>query len=184
MTPQSARNVRRAQVRQLAQDEPDLSQREMAERLGISKDTVRRDLEAIGQDAPEPVAHTAPQVTEGGAAMAQSACATCATGTTGGADPAAQIAPAAALPRRIVEQVGSQAMSRCGGCGRDLALLAQTGKTVNQIVHQAIAALAIAYRAALARGEIDADAPFIVRGMTLETAPRPRRVDDPAPDTE
>ncbi|MFF0138021.1 helix-turn-helix domain-containing protein [Streptomyces sp. NPDC005227] len=184
MTPHSARSVRRARVRQLAQTEPDLSQREMAERLGISKDTVRRDLEAIAQESSESLAHTAPQVTEGGAAMVQAACARCATGMTGGADPAAQIAPAAALPRRIVEQVGSQAMSRCGGCGRDLALLAQTGKTVNQIVHQAIAALAIGYRAALARGEIEPGAPFVVRGMTLETAPRPRRVDGPAPDIE
>lgn len=39
--------TRRAAVRQLAHDEPTLSHRAIGTRLGISKDTVRRDLEAL-----------------------------------------------------------------------------------------------------------------------------------------
>ncbi|MFE5159659.1 DeoR family transcriptional regulator [Streptomyces sp. NPDC056697] len=41
--------TRRATVRQLAQDEPHLSHRAIGARLGISKDTVRRDLEALAR---------------------------------------------------------------------------------------------------------------------------------------
>jgi DNA-binding Lrp family transcriptional regulator len=44
------RQARRESVRQLALEEPGLSAREMARRLALSKDTVRRDLEQLQQD--------------------------------------------------------------------------------------------------------------------------------------
>lgn len=42
--------TRRATVRQLAQEEPHLSHRAIGARLGISKDTVRRDLEVLARE--------------------------------------------------------------------------------------------------------------------------------------
>lgn len=70
MTPADARALRRRRVAELRAAEPDLSLRQMAERLGLSRDTVTRDLAEIDQraaeDAPpaqavaKPVAHSAP----------------------------------------------------------------------------------------------------------------------------
>ena len=61
MTPASARNLRRSRVAQLRQAEPDLSHRDMAQRLGISKDTVRRDLEALDAEAAQPAPRARPR---------------------------------------------------------------------------------------------------------------------------
>ncbi|MET7982551.1 HTH domain-containing protein [Streptomyces sp. NPDC005281] len=188
MTPGSARNVRRDRVRQLAQDEPELSHRAIGERLGVSKDTVRRDLGAVAQEEPDAVAQAAPQVSEGGARHGELGSADCATGEPGRPAPDAQAAPRPALPQRMAQgmaqQCGALDLSRCAGCCRDLAILAQTGKSVDALVHQAIVAMAFGYRTALARGEVEAGAPFIVRDMTLVTAVRPERVTDPAPGAE
>ncbi|MFJ4687080.1 HTH domain-containing protein [Streptomyces sp. NPDC088789] len=69
MTPSSARAMRRRRVAELRAAEPRLSFRQMAARLEISRDTVRRDLAALGlaaESAPpagaadRPVSHTAP----------------------------------------------------------------------------------------------------------------------------
>jgi hypothetical protein len=62
--------TRRALVRQLVDNDPTLSQRAIAAQLGVSKDTVRRDLEELSrtqsQTAPEPAVaepQTAPEDT-------------------------------------------------------------------------------------------------------------------------
>ncbi|MGW1892127.1 helix-turn-helix domain-containing protein [Streptomyces sp. NPDC002004] len=54
------RAARRAAVRQLADAEPQLSARQIAARLGLSKDTVRRDLDALRQTAPDAARTKAP----------------------------------------------------------------------------------------------------------------------------
>ncbi|WP_164932302.1 MULTISPECIES: HTH domain-containing protein [unclassified Streptomyces] len=57
-TPAMTVVTRRALVRQLVDDDPTLSQRAIAAQLGVSKDTVRRDLEEMSrtqsQTAPVP----------------------------------------------------------------------------------------------------------------------------------
>jgi hypothetical protein len=188
VTPGSARSVRRDRVRRLAQDEPELSHRAIGERLGVSKDTVRRDLEAMAQADPDAVAQTAPQLSEGGADLAQGDGAGCATDAQDGAAPAAQSASRPALPQRMAQgmaqRCGAIDLSRCAGCCRDLAILAQTGKSVEALVHQAIVAMTFGYRTALARGDVEPGAPFIVRDMTLVTAVRPERVTEPVPGPE
>ena len=182
MTPASARNLRRSRVAQLRQAEPDLSHRDMAQRLGISKDTVRRDLEALdaeaAQPAPpaeqvaapdaEPVAHTAPQVS----AEAAPSCATAAA-------PVAQSAPPVDLPRRVAEPLAGIDVSQWPALRRDLAVLAQTGRSAEALVHQAVVALAHNYRQALAAGELQPGRPFVVTGMTLR--PAALLADRPAP---
>ena len=169
MTPASARSLRRARVAELRQAEPDLSHREMAQKLGLSKDTVRRDLEAIEEEAarsappaeqPEPtgsdgVAQTAPQVSGGGA--------------PGGA----QTAPVAQLPRRVAQPLAGADLSQWPAVRRDLAVLAQTGRTAEALAHQAITALAHHYARALARGDLKPGTPFVVSGMTLRPLPAP-----------
>lgn len=168
MSPSSARELRRSRVAALAQAEPKLSHREMAQRLGLSKDTVRRDLEALAQAAPpaedaasagaahpEPLAQPAPQVSKAGARMA------------------AQDAPTPGLPRRVAQPLGGVDLSQWPAARRDLAVLAQTGRSAEAMAHQAIAALAHHYRQAVARGDIPSGAPFIVSAMTLRpVAPR------------
>ncbi|MGA5076226.1 helix-turn-helix domain-containing protein [Streptomyces griseoincarnatus] len=173
MTPASARNLRRSRLAQLRQAEPDLSQRDMAQRLGVSKDTVRRDLEALdaeaAQSAPpvdqaaapdaEPVAHAAPQA---------SAEAAPPRATTVAA--VAQPAPPVDLPRRVAEPLAGMDVSQWRALRRDLAVLAQTGRSAEALVHQAVAALAHQYGRALARGELVPGQPFVVRDMVLRPA--------------
>lgn len=174
MTPASARDLRRARVAQLRQAEPDLSHREMAQRLGISKDTVRRDLDALDADAaqpappadqapapePDPVAHPAPQVSEADASPADTAT-----------DPVAQTAPPAQLPRRVADPLADMDVSQWRALRRDLAVLMLTGRTAEAMVHQAVVALAHCYRQALTHGELEHGQPFLVSGMTLRPLP-------------
>lgn len=175
MTPTSARALRRARVAALRQAEPELSLRSMADRLGISRDTVRRDLEALqaapvaqsataarGGAAPDrPVAHAAPQVTAGGApALAHSA--TAAPGPAGVAGPLAGID-----------------VSQWRSLRQDLAVLAQTGRSPEALVHQAVATLAHAYRRALAAGQVEPGRSFFVAEMTLRQPPARPDTDGP-----
>ncbi|MFD5468859.1 HTH domain-containing protein [Streptomyces sp. NPDC127105] len=183
MTPASARSLRRARVAELRRAEPELSHREMAQRLGLSKDTVRRDLEAIEQgveqtappvEEPGPlgaagedtVAQTEPQVSEGGALedAPDGAAAT---------DGAAQSAAPAGLPRRVAQPLAGIDLSQWPAVRRDLAVLAQTGRSAESLAHQAIVEMAHQYRQALARGELVPGQPFIVTDMVLRPLPVP-----------
>lgn len=182
MTP-SARSLRRQRVADLRQAEPRLSHREMAQRLGLSKDTVRRDLHAIerraeqsappadgpapgGADGADTVAQTAPQVSAGGAVQG-------APQGEASAVPVAQGAPVAQLPRRVAQRLGPIDVSRAPALRRDLAVLAQSGGSPEVLVHLAVTALARHYRQALATGEIQPGQRFLVRGMTLTPLPGP-----------
>lgn len=153
------RNLRRENVRQLAEREPDLSHRQIGERLGISKDTVRRDLDATAEEAGADGAAgdtpTAPQVSEGGAA------------------PDAPDEPdesRGALPRRTAPLAGAPDLSQWPALRRDLAQMAQSGMSVEALVHQAVVAVAHGYRQALDRGELQPSDRFLVSGVTLRPA--------------
>ncbi|MFE9923295.1 HTH domain-containing protein [Streptomyces sp. NPDC005774] len=174
MTPATARDLRRARVAQLRQAEPELSHRDMAQKLGISKDTVRRDLEAIeegaAQSAPSPgragasgadmMAQTAPQVSTPETAEA----------APPDEDPAPGVAQPAPLPRRVAEPLAGIDVSQWRALRRDLAILAQTDQQAEALVHQAVTAFAYAYKQALALGELEAGRPVLITGMTLRPA--------------
>lgn len=165
MSPSSARSLRRARVAELAQAEPKLSHREMAQRLGLSKDTVRRDLEALAQEAQD----SAPAAARGVEPVAQPAP----QASVAGAPGTAQSAPAGELPRRVAQPLAGADLSQWPAVRRDLAVLAQTGRSAEAMAHQAIAALAHHYRQAVIRGDIQSGTPFIVSAMTLRpVAPR------------
>ncbi|MGW1796890.1 HTH domain-containing protein [Streptomyces sp. NPDC001984] len=51
--------ARRAKVRQIRQEDPQLSASDIGRRLGVSKDTVLRDLRALEQSAPDSAPHDA-----------------------------------------------------------------------------------------------------------------------------
>ncbi|KPC86281.1 hypothetical protein ADL35_12425 [Streptomyces sp. NRRL WC-3753] len=180
MTPASARDLRRARVAKLRQAEPDLSHRDMAQRLGISKDTVRRDLEALDTDVAQPappdaegqapgaptVAHTAPQVGEDTAPPAVPSAAE-----------VAPSAPAHPLPVRQADPLAGMDVSQWRALRRDLAILAQSGQSAEALVHQAVVATAHAYRQALAAGELQPGDGLLITGMTLR--PRAQLADRP-----
>ena len=169
MTPASARSLRRARVAELRQAEPDLSHREMAQRLGLSKDTVRRDLEAIEED----VAQSAPPAERPEPAGADGVAQTAPQVSAGGAPRGAQDAPVARLPQRVAQPLDGVDLSKWPAVRRDLAVLAQTGRAAEALAHQAITALAHHYGRALARGDIEPGRPFIVSDMTLRPLPAP-----------
>jgi hypothetical protein len=152
---------RRTLVRQL--HEEGLSRRAIAERLGVGKDTVRRDLAAIEREpAPEsappgaPDVPDAPQVSEGDAPE----------GAPQGESPRP-------LPRRMAQPLAGIDLSKWPAVRRDLAVLAQTGRTAEALAHQAITALAHHYARALACGEIAPGQEFFVSSITLRPLPRP-----------
>ncbi|MEV0112331.1 HTH domain-containing protein [Streptomyces sp. NPDC050844] len=157
-------------VRQLS--DQGLSQRAIAKRLKVSKDTVRRDLERISaeaepDDAPpaQPNDTDAPQVSEG--------------------DPegdaprgAPQSAPLAPLPRRMTGPLALPDgfdLRQWPAVRRDLATLAQTGQSPETLVHHAITAVAHHYRQALAAKDIEPGQSFTVSHVTLRPMPVARR---------
>lgn len=150
------RNMRRENVRQLSQREPELSHRQIGERLGISKDTVRRDLDAIAEEAgADGAAPDAPQVSVVGAA--------------GGA-PDEPDESRRALPRRMAPLAGAPDLSQWPALRRALAVLAQSGMSAEALVHQAVLAVEHEYRQALDRGELQLGDRFLVSGVTLRPA--------------
>lgn len=148
--------MRRENVRQLSQREPELSHRQIGERLGISKDTVRRDLDAIAEEAgADGAAPDAPQVSVVGAA--------------GGA-PDEPDESRRALPRRMAPLAGAPDLSQWPALRRALAVLAQSGMSAEALVHQAVLAVEHEYRQALDRGELQLGDRFLVSGVTLRPA--------------
>jgi hypothetical protein len=165
-----------------------MSLRQMADRLGISRDTVTRDLEAIGQEAAEnrppadqpdavaeapsaegpaedaPVADSAPQASEDGRTVRPPVA-------EAPALPVAQDRPLAGLPRRVAQPLAGVDLGQWPAVRRDLAVLAQTGRSAEALAHQAITALAHHYAQALARGQLRPGQPFLVSGMTLRPVP-------------
>lgn len=146
MSPESARTLRRSRLAALRRAEPGLSRRELAQRLGVSKDTVRRDLEAMTQDAVPAAAPDAPQVAEAGAA-----------------EPS-QDAP---LPRRVAQPLSDMDVSQWRALRRDLAVLTQSGRSAEAIVHHVVVAVAQSYRKALVRGDIEVGTPFWITEVVM-----------------
>lgn len=157
-------------VRQLS--DQGLSQRAIAKRLNIGKDTVRRDLERIAAEAEpddatpaEPDDQDAPQVSDGAA--------------EGDAPMGApHSAPLAPLPRRLTGPLALPDgfdLRQWPAVRRDLATLAQTGMPVEKLVHDAITSVAHHYRQALAAGDIEPGTSFKVSHVTLRPMPVARR---------
>ncbi|MEW2570466.1 hypothetical protein [Streptomyces sp. NPDC047070] len=195
MSPAEARGARRERVAELRAAEPDLSLRQMGLRLGLSRDTVRRDLVDLDRLAAEdataaaeaappvveaatgdagatgPVSQTAPQVSTGGARDA-------ADSATPAEVPAAPVAQRAPLPRRLAGPLALPDgfdLRQWPAVRRDLATLAQTGMPVEKIVHDAIVSVAHHYRRALDAGAIQVDQPFTVVDVKLRMVPVARR---------
>lgn len=167
------RTDRRTLVRQLSQQ--NLSQRQIAARLGISKDTVRRDLEAIERegepgDAPPAAPDDAdtPQVSEGDEPEGAPQDAPPAEpDDVREAHDAAPGAPVAQLPRRVSAARVEIDLRQWPGLRRDLAVLADGGfdDPVDAIA-QAVKVLATGYRQGLAQRRI-IPGPFVVRHLVV-----------------
>lgn len=181
----TARHLRRERLRRLNEAEPDLSHRALAQRLGVSKDTVRRDLEAMAQEAERRGAPPAPQVVEGGAPGGAPAPADTAPGgapapaepapggapapdaVEGGAAEAAPGGSPAPLPRRVTAGQLVLDLGDRPGLRRDLAMLAQTGCSAEDLVTTAVRVLATGYSRGLAAGHVLPGRPFAVTGMSV-----------------
>ncbi|MDX3024045.1 HTH domain-containing protein [Streptomyces acidiscabies] len=179
---------RRTLVRQLNAE--GLSARRIAERLKVGKDTVRRDLEAIAsedaQQAAPPGAPDVPDAPQVGGDVADGAAPQDAPpagpGAAGAPDGDAPDAPVARLPRRVAQPLDGIDLSGWPAVRRDLAVLAQTGRSPEAMAHQAIVALAHHYGRALATGRLEPGVPFIVHDMTLTPLPVPAGREAPPPE--
>ncbi|MGW1324820.1 hypothetical protein ACWD64_20035 [Streptomyces antibioticus] len=163
----SAEDEVAAEVRRLAGQ--DVSRREIARRLGLTRYRVgqvladpsrpRRVTVACPVDQPPAPADVAERPV---------------------AEPSAGVRP---LPVRLVDrQAMAASLADQPGLRRDLAVLAQTGRSAEALVHQAVTALAHAYRLALDSGRLTTGTAFIVRAMDLVPAAHlaDRPVADPA----
>ncbi|MDX2681075.1 HTH domain-containing protein [Streptomyces soliscabiei] len=179
MSPSSARALRRARVAQLAREEPDLSHRQMGQRLGISRMTVTRDLAELARDAaqPDPPAEAA---TAGAVARSEPLAHAEPQVTASGTPAVAQPVTPPPLPRLVAAPLDGVDLSKWPAVRRDLAVLAQSGLSAEAVAHQAIVATAFAYRQAIARGDLQPGQPFLIRDVRLVQAAR--RADYPQPD--
>lgn len=150
-----------------------MSQRAIAKRLKVSKDTVRRDFERLDvEGAPDdaPVAEPddepstvpddadAPQVSTGDRSDSGE-------GDAPRDEPPGE--PVAQLPRRESAARLDIDLSRRPGLRRDLALLAQTGCTAEQLVVTAVRVLAAGYQQGLAAGDVQPGRPFAVTRLSV-----------------
>ncbi|WP_340382266.1 hypothetical protein U5640_36240 [Streptomyces sp. SS7] len=163
---------RRTLVRQLRAE--GLSQRAIAKRLDIGKDTVRRDLEADSResgpdDAPQdaPPSPDAPQVSAADPAgpAPQDAPSVEPVGA-GAPDSPAPGAPLAQLPRRVSAERIEIDPRRRPGLSRDLAVLAAAGFDHEEAIDFAVRALAMGYKQGIEDGEIRPGR-FLVLGMRV-----------------
>lgn len=183
------RTDRRTLARQLRAE--GLSQRAIARRLGVGKDTVRRDL---GQDPPsagpddappgEPDTAAAPPVSaveaeETAPDDAPQDAPSAETVADVAADTVVPRAPVARLPRRMADTELTIDLRQWPGLRRDLAVLAETGVSAEALINQAVVVLTHGYKQGVRCGVIRPDRPFVVRDLVVGP-PRdfPRR---PAP---
>lgn len=157
------RTDRRTLVRQLRTE--GLSQRAIARRLGVGKDTVRRDL----RDEPAAAPDDAPPGERDTAAAPQVSSVEVEEAAPGGAP---QDAPVAQLPRRVADPLAGMDMSQWRALRRDLAVLTQSGMSAETLVHQAVVTLAHQYRQDLAAGHLKPGQRFLIRSMDLYRADR------------
>ncbi|MBP5875684.1 DeoR family transcriptional regulator [Streptomyces scabiei] len=148
--------ARRAMVAELVRQEPDISARNIAARLGVGKDTIRRDLDANAtaqrQTQPDPAA---PEATS-----APDAPPSAPDGAPASAPDAPPAAPADA--DRLTVDLDDQLRA-------DLATMTRTGMTSWDAIATAVSIVAGTYRNAWASGRIpDGVAPRI---LTCNIAP-------------
>ncbi|EPD63149.1 helix-turn-helix domain-containing protein [Streptomyces sp. HGB0020] len=172
-------------VRQLRDE--GLSQRAIAKRLKVSKDTVRRDFERLdAQDAPDSEPDTKPgdeplvQPESEAAPQASEAAATD-SGTDSAPDAEPPTEPVAQLPRRTGAGRLEMDLSQWPGLRRDLALLAQTGCTPEELVATAVRVLASGYKQGLAAGDVQPGRPFAVTRLSVAALSLPGRRVPPVP---
>lgn len=167
-------------VRQLRTE--GMSQRAIAKRLKVSKDTVRRDFERLdAEPAPDDEPPTepddepsttaddveAPQVSAGDRPDSDEDDAP-------RDEPPGE--PVAQLPRRMSADRLDIDLRHRAGLRRDLALLAQTGCTAEELVVTAVRVLASGYKQGLAAGDVLPGRPFAVTRLSVAamTLPGPR----------
>ncbi|MGC5034134.1 hypothetical protein ACPXCS_06105 [Streptomyces sp. DT190] len=75
------------------------------------------------------------------------------------------------LPRRVADPLAGMDVSQWRALSRDLAVLAETGRTPEALVHQAVTAMAYAYRLARKAGDLEPGQWFLVADMTLRPSP-------------
>lgn len=172
MTPADARALRRRRVAELRAAEPDLSLRQMATRLELSRDTVSRDLDTIDRLAAEPAPPVAESATGGGDGPGPAAD-TAPQAGEGVAAGASQSATAAGLPLRVAQPLAGIDLSQWPALRRDLADLVRSGRSAESVVHMAVVSVAHAYRQALATGDLIPGQRFHVTGMELCPLPTP-----------
>ncbi|MFM9653540.1 HTH domain-containing protein [Streptomyces galilaeus] len=192
MSPASARTLRRRRVAELRAAEPSLSLRQMADRLGISRDTVKRDLDEIDREAAasappatpadepvRPVDDSAPQASAGGSPASATPAAEPAPpaepGSATVSGRSAETAPADAtavrpLPRRVSRDELVIDLAGWPALRRDLTVLEQSGRSPEALISQAVVVLAFGYRQALDSGRVEPGEAFIVRDMTVVPA--------------
>ncbi|MET7477983.1 HTH domain-containing protein [Streptomyces sp. NPDC005648] len=122
--------ARRAMVEELLRQEPGISARNIAARLGVGKDTIRRDLDAIrpaqSQPAPEPAAPEPSNAPHAPLAEPEGA-------------------PLDPLSQPVRDLLTPEARA-------DLAVLMEAGHSASFAVRRALEVLADAYRGAWERG--------------------------------
>lgn len=75
------------------------------------------------------------------------------------------------LPRRVADPLAGMDVSQWRALRRDLAVLAETGRTAEALVHQAVTAVAYAYRLARKAGDLEPGQRFLIADMTLRPSP-------------
>ncbi|MFJ2477093.1 HTH domain-containing protein [Streptomyces sp. NPDC087659] len=146
-----SRDARRTLVRQLA--DQDMSARAIALKIGVSKDTVRRDLDALRQDA-APVAQTD-----------------------------APPAPAPAPPAQVGAPGGARLeLDLDDQLRRDLATIARTGVPAPDAIRFAVAFVAHGYRWLWSTGRYPEGSAPPRMAIRIPDPPTPiRRTEDPTP---
>ncbi|HET8969422.1 MAG TPA: hypothetical protein VFN19_00065 [Candidatus Nanopelagicales bacterium] len=146
--------------------------RRVAEELGITRHAATQLLaRPLAEQPAAGVAEVAGRVAAGGGQPAVAVAAA----DSQARRPVAELR----LPRRTAEPLAGIDVSQWPALRRDLAVLGQTGRPAEALVHQAVVALAHHYRQALAAGELQPGRPFVVTGMTLR--PAALLADRPAP---
>ncbi|MEU2992558.1 hypothetical protein ABZ772_19720 [Streptomyces griseoincarnatus] len=137
--------------------------RRIADELGITRHAATRLLaQPLAEQPAAGVAEVADQVAAGGRRPA----AAVAAADSQSRRPVAELR----LPRREAQPLAGIDVSQWPALRRDLAVLAQCGRSAEALVHQAVAALAHQYGRALARGDLVPGQPFVVRDMVLRPA--------------
>lgn len=146
----------------------------MAERLGVSRDTVTRDLEEIDRAAAEdlPPADPSGRAAGDSAPPAEAAAGEVAEDLPPAEEVAAAVVrpaetPPPALPRRASQAELVIDLDGWPALRRDLAVLAATGRSAEALINQAVVCLAYGYRQGVRLGQIRPDRPFTVQAVTV-----------------